>query len=578
MARKSRIVNQVQVQLEQVAYRWRIAIYVRLSVEDGDDVELNSIGNQKKLCMAHLSSIQDGTLVNVYVDHGYTGMNYNRPGFQDMYDAIVRGDVNCVLVKDVSRFGRHYIITSEYLQRTFPNMGVRFISLNDDYDSLHPDADVEGLLLPFKMIMNDSYAKDISKKIRSSITAKMNAGDYLPSRSSIPFGYIRNPEANTFDVDTEVAPTIVRIYEMRAEGMPFNTIARILNEEGVPSPGKIRYMRGISKDKRFENAEWIRGTLRKILSDPVYLGSRVHGKVKRDRLGAEKTRRSEDEWQVHTDMHEAIISAELFYKVQAVNENEIAHRNTTYETRNRCENDMRDILRDKLYCGNCGRRMMGGKRNQRKTSNLPSTIYFQCNEYAYSNRTRCFNHYISQEKIVSTLMKVMESQVRIAADVEALLNAHAKTVSSRCAEAEVLQSIRVKRRNTEAKLERLLMDLTSGLIDKSEYEFTKSRYLQQVSELQESEAQAEKAVALVKEKMDEAQSWLDSIKAFRKVPKLTKELVDLFISKILIYESGYIHVELNYGNPFADFHLNDNRKETEIYGRDQIQLRLPASV
>ncbi len=578
MARKSRIANQVQVQLEQVAYRWKIAIYVRLSVEDGDDVELNSIGNQKKLCMAHLTSIQDGTLVNVYVDHGFTGMNYNRPGFQDMYDAIVRGDVNCVLVKDVSRFGRHYIITSEYLQRTFPNIGVRFISLNDDYDSLHPDADVEGLLLPFKMIMNDSYAKDISKKIRSSITAKMNTGDYLPSRSSIPFGYIRNSEANTFDVDTEVSPSIVRIYEMRAEGMPYNTIARILNGEGVPSPGKIRYIRGISKDKRFENAEWIRGTLRKILSDPVYLGSRIHGKVKRDRLGAEKTRRGEDQWQIHTNMHEAIVSDELFYKVQEVNKSELERRNNTYENRTKCKNDMRDILREKLYCGDCGRRMIGGKQNQRKTSKLPAGVFFQCNEYAYSNRTRCTNHYISQDKIVSALMKIMESQVRIASDVEALLNAHSKALTARCAEVDTLQSIRVKRKNVESKLERLLMDLTSGLIDKYEYEFAKARYLQEVSELQESETEAEQAVALVRERMGEAQLWLESIKQYRKVPKLTKELVDLFVSRILIYQSGYIHVELNFGNPFADFRLNENGKEVGLYGRNQVQLRLPASV
>ena len=127
-------------------------------------------------------------------------------------------------------------MTSEFLQRLFPSMGIRFISVNDDYDSLNPKSDVEGLLLPFKMIVNDSYVKDIAKKIRSSIASKMNAGEYLASASSILYGYIRNPEMNTLDIDVEAAPIVVRIFEMRAEGMPFNQIADTLNKEGIPSP------------------------------------------------------------------------------------------------------------------------------------------------------------------------------------------------------------------------------------------------------------------------------------------------------------------------------------------------------
>lgn len=570
MARKSRVVGKVQEQLAELEYRWKVALYVRLSVEDGDDVEQNSIGNQKKLCLAYMQGMQDVTLVNVYMDHGFTGMNYNRPGFQDMYDAIVRGEVNCVIVKDVSRFGRHYIITSEYLQRTFPEMGVRFIAINDDYDSLHPNVDVEGLLLPFKMILNDSYAKDTSKKIRSSITAKMNAGEYLPSRSSIPYGYIRNPENNTFDVDTEAAPVIVRVFQMRAEGMAFNTIARILNEEDVPSPGRLRYLRGISQDERFKNAQWIRGTLRKILSDPVYLGSRVHGKVKRDRLGEEKKWRSKEEWQVLDGMHEPIITQELFDAVQEVNQYELDHGRHK-KKRSILVKDLRPILREKIFCGDCGRKMMAGKRNQRKTSKLPAAIFFNCNEYVYSNRTRCFNHYISQDKVEKALMSALESQVRLAYDIEVLIDSYTQSLNTRSSEMDILQGIRVKRKNLESKLERLLMDLTSGLIDKEEYEFTKNRYLEELSLLQETELEAEKAVSLVKESIISARQWVEGIRQFQKVPELTKELVELLIKRILIYENGAIHIELNYSDPYKEFYML-RKKEVVSNGRRKVQL------
>lgn len=576
MARKSRVVGKVQEQLAELEYKWKVAIYVRLSVEDGDDVEQNSIGNQKKLCMAYMQGMQDVTLVNVYMDHGFTGMNYNRPGFQDMYDAIVRGDVNCVIVKDVSRFGRHYIITSEYLQRTFPDMGVRFVAINDDYDSLHPNVDVEGLLLPFKMILNDSYAKDTSKKIRSSITAKMNAGEYLPSRSSIPYGYVRNAENNTFDVDLDVAPVITRIFQMRSQGIAFNRIARILNDEGIPSPGKYRYLRGISKDKRFIDAEWISSTLRKILTDPVYLGSRIHGKVKRDKLGDEKKRRPQDEWQILEGMHDAIITQELFDAVQIVNQNE-QERLQNYGTGGTLLHDLRPILRDKLYCGECGSRMSSGKRNQRKTSSLPPAVYFNCYDYVYSNRTRCSNHYISQDKIEKAIMTVLENQVRLASDIEVLIESYTQSLTMRSSETDILQGIRVKRKNLESKLERLLMDLTSGLIDKEEYDFTKARYLQELSILQEAELDAEHAVAKVKESIVEARQWLDGIRQFRKVPELTKNLVDLMIDRILIYEGGGIHIKLNYSDPYRDFHIL-MRKEPSKNGRSNVQLPLSTSV
>lgn len=533
---------------------WKAAIYLRLSVEDGDDVEQNSIGNQKKICLAYLEDKKDIRVFDIYMDHGFSGMNYKRPGFAEMNDAITDGLINCVIVKDVSRFGREYIATSEFLQRTFPAMGVRFISINDDYDSEKPNSDVEGLLLPFKMIINDSYAKDISKKIRSSITAKMNSGEYLPSSGSIPYGYLRNPEENTFDIDQEAASVVKRIFNLRAEGLPFNSIAKRLNDEGIPSPGKLRFLRGISKDKRFADSEWVRGTIRKITNDPVYLGNRIHGKVKRDRLGENKTRRDMSEWQVIPGSHPAIIPAELFDAVKTVNRAELERR-SQYNDRSKPEEDYRDVLRDKLYCGDCGARMLAMKRNQRLTSELSPVIFYQCNTYQYSNLKKCSSHYINEPLIVSTLKSVIDHQLEAAADIEKAIQSasHASTAKRRGKKSDSLQSIRVRRLNIEAKQERLLVDLTNGILNREEYEYTKARYDGEREALLREEREAELKALAVKETINTAQKWLNSLRQYRRLPVLNREIVDIIVDKIFVFSDKRIEIRLNYADPYKAF-------------------------
>ncbi len=307
MARKSRV--KVQEVPEKVEVLPVLAgSYSRLSVEDGDDVEQNSIGNQKKLALHFIGEHSDIHLVDTYSDHGYTGMNYDRPEFKRMLCDLQSGRINCIIVKDISRLGRHFVMTSELVERTFPEMGVRLICINDGYDSADEFADASALTMPLKMVMNDYYVKDISQKIRSSISAKMESGQFLPAAGSVPYGYLRNSEAMTFDIDVETAPVVRQIYEMRAAGMSFNHIAQELNTAEIPCPGKLRYLRGVTKASKYENALWIRGTIRKITGDQVYIGNRIHGKVKRDKVGQSKKRRTEQDWRVIENAHPAIIS------------------------------------------------------------------------------------------------------------------------------------------------------------------------------------------------------------------------------------------------------------------------------
>lgn len=552
MARKSRYVAEVKE--EKKTAMLLAGVYTRLSIEDEDDEEQNSIGNQKKIALDYLKDKDDIAVTEYYVDNGYTGMNFSRPDFQRMMNDLRSGKINCVIVKDISRLGRHFVMTSEFVEKIFPMMGVRLICINDDYDSFDENCDSASLLLPFKMVMNDSYVKDISKKIRSSISAKMDSGEYLPSASSIPYGYIRNPEQNTFDIDEEVAPVVVRIFEMRANGVALNAIAKTLNEEGIPCPGKLRYIRGITKAAKYENALWIHGTLRKILMDQVYIGNRVHGRVKRDKLGMEKTRRSEEEWQVIENAHQPIISQELFDKVQEAM-NEAAARRNAYKQQEAPETDHREVFREKVYCGDCGSMMRGckGLGRANEDGERKAFIYYDCGKFLDSGRAVCSAHYVRQEEIMDTLRNALDTQLCAAIDFEALVKevqAMPKVVHYESSVKNQLTSIQSKRRHMELRLEQLIVDLTDGLIDKQEYAYAKQKYNEEYEHLLEEENRLFTSSRRLGNIVASSDKWIRTLKEYRSIPDIDRKAVDFLVKRIKIYPGKRIELILNYEDPF----------------------------
>ena len=552
MARKSRYVTEVKE--EKKTAMLLAGVYTRLSIEDEDDEEQNSIGNQKKIALDYLKDKDDIAVTEYYVDNGYTGMNFSRPDFQRMMNDLRSGKINCVIVKDISRLGRHFVMTSEFVEKIFPMMGVRLICINDDYDSFDENCDSASLLLPFKMVMNDSYVKDISKKIRSSISAKMDSGEYLPSASSIPYGYIRNPEQNTFDIDEEVAPVVVRIFEMRANGVALNAIAKTLNEEGIPCPGKLRYLRGITKAAKYENALWIHGTLRKILMDQVYIGNRVHGRVKRDKLGMEKTRRSEEEWQVIENAHQPIISQELFDKVQEAM-NEAAAKRNAYKQQEAPETDHREVFREKVYCGDCGSMMRGckGLGRANEDGERKAFIYYDCGKFLDSGRAVCSAHYVRQEEIMDTLRNALDTQLCAAIDFEALVKevqAMPKVVHYESSVKNQLTSIQSKRRHMELRLEQLIVDLTDGLIDKQEYAYAKQKYNEEYEHLLEEENRLFTSSRRLGNIVASSDKWIRTLKEYRSIPDIDRKAVDFLVKRIKIYPGKRIELILNYEDPF----------------------------
>ena len=566
MARKSRyatVAEPLFVDIDLIL----AGMYTRISVEDGDDEATNSLGNQKKLGMHYLSEHTDIRLVDTYSDNGYTGMNYNRPDFQRLMQDIRSGRINCIIVKDISRFGRHFLQTSEFVERILPELGVRLICINDNYDSADPASDRSALTLPLKMVMNDYYVKDIAKKIRSGINAKIEKGNYIPPAGSIPYGYVRNPERETFDVDSETAPVVLKIFQMRAEGVSLNKIAGALNKEGISCPGKLRFDRGISKDKRFETACWIRGTIRKILSDQVYLGHRVHGRIKSDRYGGEKTRRGSEEWVIIKNAHPAIITQDLYDKAQEASE-ETTERRKSFKANATPALDYKDTFRDKIVCAHCGSSMSPRKGTGRATSAIPAWIFYDCNTYHYSNKTRCSCHYVRQEAIMESLRNMLNQQVMIAVDVDAMLTALQERNSTSLYVKQAKERYRTlanQRKKLEKQIDQLLIDLTERIIDRGTYEYAKKRYEKQLEGLLDDERCALEDVNALASTVSASKQWINALYKYWEIPEITRELVNILVDRIEIIDGKNIRIILRYANPYTHVESLIKRMEGTRY-------------
>ena len=253
---------------------YRTAIYARLSKDDGDKAESNSIASQKALCEEYITKHGDLELVETFVDDGYSGVDFERPAFHKMEDALRQGKVDAVLCKDLSRFSRNYIEGGRYLEKVFPMLGVRFIAINDSYDTLTENPQSHSFLIPFKNLINDTYCKDISVKIRTNLDVKRRKGEYVGSYT--PYGYRKDPQdKNRLIVDEEAGETVRQIFSFYKDGMSIGQIADHLNELGVQSPMEHKIKSGIRFETSFktgEAAKWSYNAVRRILTNEVYIG------------------------------------------------------------------------------------------------------------------------------------------------------------------------------------------------------------------------------------------------------------------------------------------------------------------
>jgi len=519
---------------------WNVCDYSRISREDGDKEESDSIINQRELIRSYIAGKQGFRLVASYEDDGYTGLNFNRPSFKKMIEGIKAGNINCVIVKDLSRFGRNYIEMGKMLERFFPFMGVRFIAINDSYDSINENAQVDNLLIPFKNLINDAYCADISKKIRSQFDVRRKNGEFVGAFAV--YGYKKDPDSkNRLVIDEDVAHVVQSVFTSKIAGMSQQGISDRLNVLGIPSPLEYKRLCGSKFTSTFSiNAvsKWTPVAVGRILQNEVYTGTLIQGVTSTPNYKVRKRiTKSESDWVRTENSHDAIISAEDYALVKSL---------LKQDTRIKPGGTEVYLFSGLLYCGDCKRSLV---RKPVKNSNYS---YYVCSTYK-RNKDECRSHNISERLVCDTVLEVLKHHLLRCAEIDRLMSC-IEGMPMRRAEALKLQKqIELKQAELEKishRKVRLYEDYADGVMDKAEYERFKQVFDRQHSEAKTGVTSLENELSKTVSGDNKRVLWIEHFKKHHTMEYLTRPAVSELIERIEVYEGKRLEVKIRYRDEF----------------------------
>ena len=524
---------------------YHVAIYVRLSKEDGDvasaaKAESNSISNQKNLIKDFLKGKDDIIVVSERVDDGYSGSNFERPGFQMMMEDIKRGTVDCVIVKDLSRFGREYIDSGKYIERLFPALGVRFIAVNDHIDSKE-ESERDDIVVPFKNLMNDAYCRDISIKIRSHLEVKRKNGEYIGAFT--PYGYKKDENDRSRLVPDLYAAGVVKdIFRMKLHGMSQTAIADCLNEQGILSPMEYKHSLGIRIQDNFkthEQAEWSSMSVRRVLENEVYVGTLTQGKHSTPNHKIKKIMdKPEEEWIRIEGNHEPVISKREFAIVQ---------RLLGMDTRTSPNEDEVYVLSGLAVCADCGAPMI--KRNVPAGGKVYS--YYICSKNAATKQ--CGTHRIPKDKLERLVFDVLKTHIASVLDAGRIL-AYINTVPFQ--ELEIKELERQKEAK-EQEIQRcrelrdmLYEDLKEGIVSKEDYAELYEGYNNKRKKAEDAVRKISRTIQDVVDAKTDKYEWLRYFKEYQNISELSRTAAVELIERVKVYDKNHIEIDFCFQDCF----------------------------
>lgn len=548
MARKSRRTLQASTQTihQELSCVCPTAIYARLSIENsGKDDEGDSIANQILFCQNYLKERPEFTLYGIYTDNGETGTDFQRPEFQKLMDDVKRGFVKCIIVKDLSRFGRNYIETGEYLEKVFPVLGVRFIAITDGYDSaISTDAEV-ALMIPLKNMINDVYAKDISRKVITSIKTRQESGNILPAFP--PYGYLKSKKQQyCYEIDQKTAPFVQMIFQWKAMGKSNDEICKQLNEIGAITPARRKVELGHWSGERYKETKWSgrNRSITDILKNPTYTGCIVYGR-KRQSLyeGMRKQKKSQEEWGILPNMHEAIVDQQLFDKVQEILAMQKRKTDEKMEQSQIARKNIVNLFQNKIYCGDCGKRMRFCRRKDKNTGLYTyEASYFECGGYV--DTKRCTRHTIHYKLIYDVVLEILRAQLKITDSQEEELKKGKQKKSLLEYYAKECNAILLEIQKINTKREGLFEQFIEGILDEKEYQFAKAKYNEKIEKLQIQLKEVREQKSRVEEVVSGKCKWLQIVKRASEMGD--GACIESLVKEIRIYEGKRIEVDVNY--------------------------------
>lgn len=521
--------NQSAIQKNKLAEGDETALYTRLSRDDELQGESNSIKNQKELLTQYAKS-KGYANIQIYVDDGYSGTNFNRPDFKRMMERVEAGIIKRIIVKDMSRFGRNYLEVGYYTEVLFPEYDVQFIAVNDNVDSENQS---DNDFTPFRNIMNEWYAKDISKKMKSAIRAKGNSGKHtnpLP-----PYGYTKDPiDKNKWIIDEEAAEVVRRIYRLCMQGYGPTQISRMLTDEGIDTP-KIHAQKMGRKVTIRPNEmpeAWADQTVGAILGYWEYLGWTVNFKTKKKSFKSKRVLLlPSDEWQVHKDTQEPIVDEETFWAVQKIREGK-RHLDSLGEP---------SPFSGMLYCGDCGHKLY-----LRRQRNAHQKDYFVCSIYRKKRKYCCTSHFIRLEDIEKIVLRDIQRVTKFAKEHENEFLEMVKKRSLRETEklradgkATLDKSLR-RISEIDGIIQKLYEDNVCGKINDDRFAKMSAMYEAEQEELKKTVQKLKDEIAVVREEGEEVERFMKLVDKYADITELNAEIIRTFIEKIIVYEAEKI--------------------------------------
>ena len=524
---------------------WTVAVYIRLSQEDSDNgedkLESNSITSQKALLQEFIEEHDDLIVYDTYVDDGYTGTDFNRPGFQRLLEDMRKGNINCVLVKDLSRLGRNYIEVGNYIEQIFPLFNIRFIAINDSVDSFKNPTSTNTILVPFKNLINDEYCRDTSIKIRTALNGRKRKGEFVGAFPS--YGYVKSQEdSHKLIIDKESAEIVKKIFEWKVkEGIGNLSICHRLNDMGILNPTgykkkKLNQNYNNVKIKQ-EDYSWCPSTVRNILKNDIYIGNVTQGKRRVKSYKIHKVEQvPEEEWITVENMHEPIIDRELFERAQDMRKRDMRVQN----------NGSLSMWAGILKCADCGRAM-----HKKYCRNKNGTVYeyYICGTYRKKSSKLCTKHTIKVEELEQAVLQAIKLHIELLVDIENLLEQIDKSNSKKLAN-ENMQNIKQDKKIEIEKLNNLKRglyeDWKNEYITKEEYLEYKQKYEQDVEKVKAIIANLDNQREKQEEIVSENSLWIENFKSQKNIMQLDRNIIVELVDYIDVYENRKIAIHFKF--------------------------------
>lgn len=512
---------------------FNVGIYLRLSKEDEMTSQSESISNQREYVTSYVVE-QGWNIIDVYIDDGYSGLNFERPAFKKMLSDIENEKINLVITKDLSRLGRDYIDTGNYLERYFPQMNVRYIALNDGIDTFSNNSNND--MSPFKSVINDMYAKDISKKIRSVMDTKRKNGQFIGAFA--PYGYKKDPlDKNRFIIDDEVVDIVKRIFNSYLQGKSMCAITNSLNDENIHCPAKYKSLTSTYKNAMVKRYLWTQETIKRILTNPSYMGNMAQGRQVKINYKLDKFRKiPRSDWIIAEDTHEPIVLPDDFYTVQELIQKKIVH----YDKGEKATH----LLNGLTFCKDCGAKVTYRRNSSKK-------MIAQCMTYSKHGPRFCSSHRVQEsilDKIVIEELKKVSNEVLKDQFYEKFESIKPEKNNNIDKEFE---RINKKLNETKEVIKSLYVDKVKGLIDEEMFMQMSKDYNV------EKENLSKRYMELVNEKKalndsDKETDYIEVIKQIANFDEVDKVTLTKLIDRIEISEEKEIFIYYIFKNPFSD--------------------------